>query len=166
MAMINMAGEAWIINTLSATSPKPTPHLMLVNPNSWIQSRMQTTLLIQSSWDSFPGRKCGSGRKKTNNKKGTPSLWSQSSRGEAWNSLPQLPLQLEPDHVAQPFNQMCSGVTSMGLKGDGLECILTLWPPERPVTAVFMVVFSVVLVGHVAQVWCSNPGVQSKWYRF
>lgn len=27
------------------------------------------------------------------------------------------PLQLEPDHVAQPFNQMCSGVISMGLKG-------------------------------------------------
>ena len=54
----------------------------------------------------------------------------------------------------------------MGLKGDGLECILTLWPLEGPVTAVFVVVFSVVFVGQVAQVECSNPGVHSKWYRF
>lgn len=133
---------------------KTNTHLMLVTLNSWIKSRMQITLLIQSSWNSFPGRECGSritNGKKTN-KKCTLTLWSQSPRARAQNSLPQLPLQLELDHVAQRFNQMCSGVISMGLKGDGLECILTLWPLEGPVTAVFVVVFSVALVGQVAQV--------------
>lgn len=46
---------------------KTNTHLMLVTPNSWIQSRMQITVLTQSSWNSFPERECGSGR--TNGKK-------------------------------------------------------------------------------------------------
>lgn len=46
---------------------KTNTHLKLVTLNGWIQSRMQITLLIQSSWNSFPGRECGSRR--TNGKK-------------------------------------------------------------------------------------------------
>ena len=61
---------------------------------------------------------------------------------------------------------MCSGVTSIALKGDGLGCTLTLWwgdiqPAEGPVTGVLVVLFSVVLVGHVA---VPRPGGATQGY--
>lgn len=56
------------------------------------------------------------------NKQNASPLYEVSSRARAQNSLPQLPLQLELDHVAQPFNQMCSG-DFHGAERDGLECI-------------------------------------------
>lgn len=62
---------------------KTDTHLMLATLNSWIKSRMQITLLIQSSWNSFPGRECGS--RITNGKKQT-----KNARSLYEASLPEL----------------------------------------------------------------------------